>query len=49
MMKIDGLQSTDFMCGENGNNSWMLCSFQVLFSEIPMNWVAFVVLMGKKS
>ena len=46
---IDGLQSTDFMCGENCNSSWLLRSFQALFSEIPMNWVAFVVLMGKKS
>ena len=48
-MKIDGLQSFDFMRGENGNSSWLLRTFQALFSEIPMNWVAFVVLMGKKS
>ena len=49
MMRIDGLQSTDFMCGENGNSSCSLRSFQNLFSQISMNWVAFVVLMGKKS
>jgi len=49
MMKIDGLQSIDFMCCEKGNSSWLLRSFQALFGEISMNWVAFVVLMGKKS
>jgi len=48
-MKIDGLQSFDLMYGENCNSSWLLPTFQALFSEIPMNWVAFVVLMGKKS
>jgi len=48
-MKTDRLQSIDFICGEDSNNSWFLLSFQALFSEIPMNWFAFVVLMGKKS
>ena len=49
MIKIDSLQTVDFMCGEDLNSSRLLRSFRVLFSGILMNWIAFVILMGKKS